>query len=250
MSQEKQTGFLRFSLSQRIEHWVLFISFTALAVTGLPQKYSNTVWAESMIAAMGGIEQVRIWHRYAAIIIMALAIYHGAAVTYKVLVQRVGLSMMISMQDFKDLLGVMAFNFGLGASRPKLPRYNFEEKMEYWAVVWGTVIMIITGFMLWNPIATATFLPGSFIPAALAAHGGEALLAVLAIIVWHMYGVHLRRFNRSMFDGRLSYDEMAHDHGQELEQIESGTLPLPAPADEVAQRRRIFIPVTPCPMNL
>jgi cytochrome b subunit of formate dehydrogenase len=243
MSQKKQTSFLRFSVSQRIEHWVLFISFTALAVTGLPQKYSNASWAESMIAAMGGIEQVRIWHRYAAIIIMALAIYHGAAVTYKVLVQRVGLSMMISMQDFKDLLGVMAYNFGLGSSRPNLPRYNFEEKMEYWAVVWGTVIMIVTGFMLWNPIATATFLPGSFIPAALAAHGGEALLAVLAIIVWHMYGVHLRRFNRSMFDGRLSYDEMAHDHGQELEQIESGTLPLPAPADEVAQRRRIFIPV-------
>jgi cytochrome b subunit of formate dehydrogenase len=64
MSQPKQRSFLRFSVSQRIEHWVLFISFTALAVTGLPQKFSNASWAESMIAAMGGIEQVRLWHRY------------------------------------------------------------------------------------------------------------------------------------------------------------------------------------------
>jgi cytochrome b subunit of formate dehydrogenase len=176
-------------------------------------------------------------------LIMALTIYHGAAVTYKVFVQRSGLSMMISMQDFKDLMGVIAYNFGLGSSRPRLPRYNFEEKMEYWAVVWGTVVMIITGFMLWNPIATASFFPGSFIPAALAAHSGEALLAVLAIIIWHMYGVHLRKFNKSMFNGRLSYDEMAHEHGLELEQIESGTLPPPAPAEDVARRRRVFIPI-------
>ncbi|MCS7039976.1 MAG: hypothetical protein NZP34_10260, partial [Caldilineales bacterium] len=75
--------------------------------------------------------------------------------------------------------------------------------MEYWAVIWGTAVMIITGFMLWNPITTTKFLPGSWIPAAKAAHGGEALLAFLAIIVWHVYNVHIKTFNRSMFTGKL-----------------------------------------------
>ncbi len=240
MSQQKR--YPRFSVPQRIEHWVLFASFTALAITGLPQKFVGIPWAENMIAAMGGIEQVRIWHHYAAFIIMALTIYHGAAVTYKIVVQRVQFSMMVGLQDLKDLFGVMANNLGLSKARPRLPRYNFEEKMEYWAVVWGTVIMAITGFMLWNPIATAKFLPGSFIPAAKAAHGGEALLAVLAIIVWHLYGVIIREMNPSMFTGKLSRKTMAHEHALELEQIDNNTLLQKAPIREQAKRRRIFVP--------
>ena len=97
-------------------------------------------------------------------------------------------------------------------------RFTFEEKVEYWSLLWGTVIMVATGFALWNPIATARFLPGQWIPAALAAHGGEALLAVLAIVVWHGYGVHLRHFNRSMFTGSLSEAEMRQEHPLELEE--------------------------------
>ncbi len=239
----EQKSYLRFSVAQRLEHGLLLLSFTILGITGLPQKFVGMPWAESMIAAMGGIETVRIIHRYAAIVLMALSIYHVIAVAYKIFVQRVELTMMPDWQDLKDLLGVLAYNLGLSRLRPKLPRYNFEEKMEYWAVVWGTVIMAITGFMLWNPIASAKFLPGSFIPAAKAAHGGEALLAVLAIIVWHMYGVHLRRFNKSMFAGQLSYEEMAHEHALELERFERGTLRRPAPPEEEIKRARIFMPI-------
>ena len=242
MSKEQQR-YPRFTLSQQLEHWVLTFSFTILAITGLPQKFVGNPWAESMIAAMGGIEAVRHIHRYSAIVLMVLTIYHGAAVTYKIFVQRVALTMNPGWQDVKDTFGVIAFNLGLTKMRPKLPRYNFEEKMEYWAVVWGTVIMAITGFMLWNPIATARFMPGSFIPAAKAAHGGEALLAVLAIIIWHFYGVHLRRFNRSMFKGSLSRVAMEHEHGLELEQIETDTLPPSAPPEEEARRARVFLPV-------
>lgn len=239
----KQKYYLRFTLSQRIEHAVLFLSFTILAVTGLPQKFVGVPWAESMIAVMGGIETVRIIHRVSAIVLMALAIYHVIAVAYKIVVQRVELTMMPQWQDVKDLLAVLAYNVGLSRYRPKLPRYNFEEKLEYWAVVWGTVIMALTGFMMWNPIATAKFLPGSFIPAAKAAHGGEALLAVLSIIVWHVYGVHIRKFNKSMFTGKLGYEEMAREHALELEQIQTGALRPPAPATDQAKRRRVFIPV-------
>ncbi len=233
----------RFSLSQRLQHWLMVVSFTVLAVTGLPQKFVGMAWAESIIAALGGIETVRIWHRYAAIVLMLVSIYHGGELTYKLLVQRVGLSMMFGWQDVKDLFGVMAYNLGLRRERPKLPRYNFEEKMEYWSLVWGTVLMIMTGFMLWNPIATTRFLPGSFIPAAKAAHGAEAILAVLAIFVWHMYGVHLRKFNLSMFTGKLSREEMEHEHALELEAIESGAVqPVEDPA-AVARRARAFIPL-------
>jgi cytochrome b subunit of formate dehydrogenase len=242
MSQPKRR-YLRFSLAQRIEHWILFASFTLLAITGLPQKFVGLAWAESMIAAFGGIEQTRLIHRWSAIVLIALSVYHVLVVAYKLYVQRVEWSLLPRIQDARDLLGVLFYNFGLKKERPKMPRYNYAEKMEYWAVLWGTVLMAVTGFMLWNPIATARFLPGSFIPAAKAAHGGEALLAVMAIIVWHLYWVHLRRFNPSMFTGSLSAEEMAHEHGLELEQIETGALPPMVPAGEQARHVRVFWPV-------
>ncbi|GAB4427084.1 MAG: hypothetical protein Kow0031_07030 [Anaerolineae bacterium] len=241
MSQSKKY-YLRFSVSQRIEHWLQVFSFTLLAITGLPQKFLGDPWAEAMIAAMGGIELVRIYHRVAAFLMLLGMVYHALYVGYQMFVKRAPLTMLPSWQDAKDFYSVLSYNLGLKGAWPKMPRYNFEEKAEYWAFVWGAVVMALTGFMLWNPIATANFFPGSFIPAAKAAHGGEALLAVLAIIVWHFYGVHLRKFNKSMFTGKLSRDEMAHEHALELEEIDGNGYPE-APADEVARRRRVFIPV-------
>ncbi len=110
-------------------------------------------------------------------------------------------------------------------------------------MVWGTAVMGITGFMLWNPILTAQILPGQFIPAAKAAHGGEAILAVLAILVWHLYNVHIKMFNRSMFTGKMTRQQMEEEHAEELAEIEAGrSRPAPEPA-AMRRRERLFLPV-------
>jgi formate dehydrogenase gamma subunit len=234
--------YLRFDKGARIEHALLILSFTVLTVTGLPQKYPETTWAAVMITMMGGIELTRIIHRVAAVLLMLSTIYHGGILTYKVLVLRVKWTMMPSLKDVKDAWQTFAHNLGWAKEAPKMGRYTYGEKFEYWAVIWGTVVMIITGFMLWNPIATTSILPGAFVPAAKAAHGGEALLAVLAIITWHFYNVHFKHFNRSIFTGWISRHEMKEEHALELEAIEAGEVaPQPDP-EAVEKRRRIFMP--------
>ncbi|HET6845832.1 MAG TPA: c-type cytochrome domain-containing protein, partial [Anaerolineales bacterium] len=112
----------------------------------------------------------------------------------------------------------------------------------YWALIWGILIMALTGFMMWNPLATIQILPGEFIPAAKTAHGAEAILAVLAIIVWHMYGVHIRRFNKSMWTGKLTEAEMLHEHPLELADIKAGVDKLPPPS-VVRARQRVYYPI-------
>jgi cytochrome b subunit of formate dehydrogenase len=151
-------------------------------------------------------------------------------------------TMLPGIRDLRDAVHWVLFNLGLRREHPHLPRYNFGEKAEYLAVVWGTVIMIITGYMLWNPISTASILPGEVIPAARAAHSAEALLAVLSIIVWHMYNVHIRRFNRSMFTGKLSREAMEEEHAEELESIERGDTVPEYPPEVIARRKRLFWP--------
>jgi formate dehydrogenase gamma subunit len=242
MSQH-QTTYARFSTLQRIEHAILLASFTTLSVTGLPQKYADSGWGSAMIAWMGGIESVRQIHHIAAILLMLATIYHGAAVTHKIWVQRVRLTMLPSFQDLKDGFQAMFYNVGLAKNPPQMGRYTFGEKAEYWAVIWGTVIMVITGFMLWNPIVTATLLPGQVIPAAKAAHGGEALLAILSILTWHMYNVHVKLFNKSMFTGQISRHEMEEEHPLELADIEANRVGPRATDQGMQRRQRQFIPV-------
>lgn len=235
--------FRRFDRGQRIEHGLLLFSFTVLAISGLPQKYPDSVWGSAMIQAMGGIELVRYIHHAAAILLMLETVYHAVAVAYKIFVTRRPLSMLPTFQDVRDGIQSLAYNLGFASMKPAMGRYNFGEKVEYWAVIWGTVIMIITGFMLWNPIATAQFLPGQIIPAAKAAHGGEALLAVLSIITWHVYHVHIKHFNRSIFTGYIGRHEMEEEHMLELAEIETGrAVPLPDPAT-VRRRQMFFVPV-------
>jgi len=238
-----RSAFLRFTLGQRIEHILLILSFTTLVITGLTQKYAGATWAEWMIAAMGGIEVVRVIHRIAAVLFILETIYHIGVIGYKLYVARLGPSMLPGIQDARDGVQAFLYNLGLAKRQPRMGRYTFDEKAEYWALIWGSVVMVLTGFMLWNPIAAARLLPGQFIPAAKAAHGGEALLAFLAILVWHLYHVHLRTFNKSIFTGTLTREEMAHEHPLELEAIENGTAPTPAPKIERNRRERIYLPI-------
>jgi cytochrome b subunit of formate dehydrogenase len=237
---EDSRRYRRFRVSDRVEHWLLTLSFGLLGLTGLVQKFATASISEWAIGIMGGIETVRVLHRVAAVIMMLETVYHLGTAGYKIFVLRTRLSMLPGLRDVRTAIQSVLYNVGISKDRPQQGRYTFEEKLEYWAVVWGTLVMGITGFMLWNPIATARFLPGDFIPAAKAAHGGEALLAVLAIIVWHLYHVHIRHLNLSMFTGHLSEEEMLDEHPLELAEIKAGVAEAPVIPEEVARRRPVF----------
>jgi len=242
---EPPPSYSRFTRSDRVQHVVMLVSFLVLAVTGLPQKYIylNNPYLDDLIDLMGGLEAVRVVHRWAATALMLVTVYHLLSVAQRVLVRRVALSMLPRYQDALDAWRSVRYNLGWAGARPRMDRFTWEEKLEYWSLIWGTIVMIATGFMLWNPIATARLLPGQWIPAAQVVHGGEALLAILAVLVWHFYAVHLRQFNRSMLTGRISEEEMEHEHPLELERIKAGTSqPALDPALR-ARRQRIFLPV-------
>jgi cytochrome b subunit of formate dehydrogenase len=242
---EPPPSYSRFTRSDRVQHVVMLVSFLVLAVTGLPQKYIylNNHYLDDLIDVMGGLEAVRVVHRWAATALMLVTVYHLLSVAQYVLVRRVALSMLPRYQDALDAWRSVRYNLGWAGARPRMDRFTWEEKLEYWSLIWGTIVMIATGFMLWNPIATARLLPGQWIPAAQVVHGGEALLAILAVLVWHFYAVHLRQFNRSMFTGRMSEEEMEHEHPLELERIKAGKAERTLDPPALARRQKLFLPV-------
>ncbi|RPJ26810.1 MAG: hypothetical protein EHM33_10270 [Chloroflexi bacterium] len=243
MSTPATRTYERFPLARRIEHWTMMLSFTILAITGLPQKFPASELSIAFVYILGGIENLRMIHHFAAIVMMLGTAWHLLVFGYLGYVRRTRLSMLPNLQDMKDGWQALLYNIGRAKTPPQMGRYTFEEKMEYWAFVWGAIIMGLTGFMMWNPLTTTRLLPGEAIPAAKAAHGGEALLAVLAIIIWHMYGVHIKRFNKSMFTGRISEQEMLHEHPLELADVKAGIAERPVDTVALRKRQRIYLPV-------
>lgn len=234
----------RFNIARRLEHILLILSFSTLAVTGLVQKYALNSVSVAIISFLGGIEIVRIIHRIAAVTFFLEGVYHFILMAYLLYVKRKEATMIPGIKDGFDAIYELLHNLGLRKEAPKMPRYNYAEKMEYLAMIWGYFLMGLTGFMLWNPILTTKLLPGEFVPAAKVAHGLEAVLAVLAIFLWHFYHVHIKHWNWSMFKGYLTRHEMVEEHGAELEKIEKGE---PGPEiDPVVYKKRmkIFTPVS------
>jgi cytochrome b subunit of formate dehydrogenase len=148
--------------------------------------------------------------------------------------------MLPRVKDVKDVVQNLGYYLGLGASRPRFARFGYAEKAEYWAVVWGTIIMGLTGLMMWFKIGVFSFLPRWWIDIALAIHFYEAVLATLAIIVWHFYQVifdpDVYPINWAFYDGRMSealYREehtLAYEQNRERETTKSETPGGPEPS--------------------
>jgi len=213
----------RFTLAQRIEHFVLILSFNMLAFTGLPQKYFQTGWAERIIQLLGGIERTRFIHRTFALILIAEALWHIGAMLAARRAGREHGDMAVNFGDFRRVLGDIAFLLGLRREKPAFARYDYRQKLEYWAVVWGTVVMATSGLIMWFPETVARYLPGVIVPASRVAHGGEALLAILSVIIWHFYNAHFRPdifpMDRAMWSGEIPLERLRHDHRAEYERV-------------------------------
>ncbi|HYB89884.1 MAG TPA: cytochrome b/b6 domain-containing protein [Candidatus Binataceae bacterium] len=214
---------IRFSVRQRIEHLFVMLLFVVLGLSGLAQKFFEAQWAQWVIAAMGGIHRVRWVHRGAGILFAAVVAAHIAAALVLVISKRTSPSMVITRKDFRDAVMMMRYYLRVSDEQARFDRYDYRQKFEYWGMVVGSLLMIVTGLMLFFPVLTTRFLPGEFIPAARTAHSNEGLLAFLIVITWHIYNAHLSPdvfpFDVGIFTGKVSHERMEKEHPLEYERM-------------------------------
>jgi formate dehydrogenase gamma subunit len=199
--------------NQRVQHWLLLTSFITLVLSGFALQYPDS-WLAWLL---GGSEYLRrIIHRIAAVIMLVVGIYHLAYLFWSKDGRLWVKDMMIRGKDFKDVIGNFGYYFGVSKARPKIARFGYAEKAEYWAVVWGTLVMGLTGLMIWFKLGVFSFLPRWAIDIALAVHFYEAVLATLAIVVWHFYHVifdpDVYPVNFAFLDGRVSEEHYREEH--------------------------------------
>lgn len=211
---------IRLSANQRFQHWLLLISFILLVLSGFALQYPTT-WLAWLL---GGESLRRIIHRVSAILMLMLGAYHLLYLAFSKEGRQWVKDMLPKLKDVKDVAGNFAYYLGIRKKKPKIARFGYAEKAEYWAVIWGTIIMGITGLIIWFKIFVFGFLPRWWIDIALAVHFYEAVLATLAIIVWHFYQVifdpDVYPLNFALIDGRVSEELYKEEHELAYEQLQ------------------------------
>jgi len=209
----------RFDLGQRWEHLVVILSTTILLLTGLPQKYRDFSWSQDLLSTPERLELIRQIHHIAAIVLALEAVYHLGRAIYLMARRKLPGEMLPTWQDVLDAGQMLQYLLFLRKDKPKFGRYNFEQKVTYWFIFFGFLLMGVSGFIIWFPEFFTQFLPGGVVPAAKLAHSTESVVAAIFILIWHIYHVHLERLNLSIFTGRLSEHEMREFHAKEYERL-------------------------------
>ncbi|NOX19098.1 MAG: DUF4405 domain-containing protein [Chlorobi bacterium] len=213
-------GLPRFTKNEIIQHILLLTSFITLAITGFALRFPYSFWAEGLLS-LGLSEPIRqVVHRTAAVIMVATGIYHviyllatprGRDVLYELLPR---------FDDLKQAVDNIMYYLHLSKKPPQFGQYDYAEKAEYWALIWGTFVMGLTGFFLWFPTTVGDWAPVWLIKVSEIVHFYEAILASLAILVWHWFFVmfHPKEYPMSFtwIDGKMPLHHYREHHEKQF----------------------------------
>jgi len=224
--------YLRMTVHERLQHGVLVISFVLLVITGFMLRFPEAWWVQAIRSLSPHTFEWRsLIHRIAGVVMLVAGAWH----IWYLLLTRPGRGLLRDLwprwRDFTDPFKVLRFNLGLSPTKPSFGRFSYIEKTEYWAMVWGTILMGLTGVLLWFENTSIGMITKLGYDISRTVHYYEAILATLAIIFWHFYFVifnpDVYPMNLSWLTGRMSEREMLEEHPAELVrlQLEAGIEP-------------------------
>ncbi|MDQ8154556.1 MAG: cytochrome c3 family protein [Gemmatimonadota bacterium] len=220
------TLYLRMSLNERLQHASLVISFITLVITGFALKFPEAWWVAPLHRNFPGVFDLRsLVHRIAGVVMVIASLYHIYYIAFVPRGRQLVKDLLPGLQDVREVIGMMKYNLGWSTEKPKFDRFSYIEKSEYWALVWGTILMGATGVILWFDNTFMNLLSKLGWDIARTVHYYEAWLATLAIVVWHFYFVifnpDIYPINLAFWKGTLTEHEMLEEHPKELERLKS-----------------------------
>lgn len=219
-----RTLYLRMTLQERLQHFALLISFLTLVITGFMLRFPETWWARHIYEISSSAFDYRsLIHRIAAVIMVAASLYHIFYLSFTERGKQLLRDLLPKYKDLQDAIGMFKYNIGLSKEKPLLDRFSYVEKAEYWALIWGTAVMTLTGIALWFENMFISNYGLLTWQVARSIHYFEAWLAFLSIVVWHFYFVMFNPdifpMNLAWIKGTIPEEEMAEEHPLEFKRI-------------------------------
>ncbi len=184
MREEKSVR--RMEPDEVVQHFILALSFTVLVITGFSLRFYDAWWSKWIFSWEGGYNFRGTVHRFAGVILLLASLWHLFFLA-TARGRRFLKDIWPRVEDFHHFWQTSAHNLGLRRDHPRFGRFSYVEKAEYWALVWGTMVMGVTGLLLWFDNLFINWLPKGFLDVMLVVHYYEAWLAFLAVLIWHMY---------------------------------------------------------------
>ena len=215
------------TMNERIQHSLLASSFIILVITGFMLKFPETFWVKwiSFVLGSGAFEARSAIHRVASVIMVGVSLYHLGYLLFTQRGKKLLKDFWVRKQDLYDMFRQLGYLTGKNKEHVKFGRFSYIEKMEYWAVAWGTIVMGLTGGVLWFENTFLKIIDTSGMDIATTIHYYEAILASLAILVWHFYFVFFNPdvfpMNKAWYKGVLTREEMEREHPLELAEMEN-----------------------------
>lgn len=231
----------RMNLHFRVAHWLTVVSFPTLVITGFALKFPEAWWAAPIVRWEGHLPLRGTVHRVAAVVLMASLVYHIVHLIASRRDRGILRHMRPGIQDAVDIINMFRYNLGLAKEWPRFGMFSYAEKFEYLAYIWGSVVMIGSGFLLWFENLTLGYLPKWVSDAATAIHYYEAILATLAILIWHFYMTifdpDVYPMDKAWLTGKASADHLKHTRpGYYLELVEKSRVAETPAAEATAAR--------------
>jgi cytochrome b subunit of formate dehydrogenase len=221
----------RYSIHIVIQHLLMAVTFAVLVITGIPLKYYDAQWAYWLNSALGGITVTRVIHRVAACVMMFSGGYHLMTIIIGPMMAiwrkrfNVRRTMIPLPKDLVDFVQDIEYFLGLRSTRPAMEKFCYKQKLHYLAAFWGNTVLIASGLTLWFPEKAVHILPHLRLTVDIfrLLHSDEAVLAMLTILVWHLYNVHLApgRFPIQwlFLTGRITKDHLIEEHFLEYQRL-------------------------------
>lgn len=216
-----ESSYRRFSRAMTFGHMALALSFITLALSGFALRYPDAWWAQIVFHGETGLALRGLIHRISAVVLIAVAVVNAVFLVCTRAGRLEFGYLMLRIQDIKDIFHNMGYMLGICKTHPRFDRYNYMEKLEYWGMWWGTVLMILTGFCMWFVNQFLSLFPKIALDIVALIHYYEAWLAILTIAVWHFYFMIFEPdtypMNWTWITGNISLKEMKERHPLEYE---------------------------------
>lgn len=223
----KRPQVVRMTTGEVWQHTILMLTFIVLVISGFSLRFSESWFAKLFFGWEGGFRMRGQVHRVAAILFVIGAIWHLVYIFTSRRGRQFLADMLPKWLDVTQARDRVAFNLGIVPRPPAFGRFSYVEKAEYWALIWGTIVMFVTGVILWFDNWFIHYLPKGALDVALVVHYWEAWLATLAIAVWHLYSTvfspEVYPMNPAWINGRMPEALYAHEHAGHVDEARAET---------------------------
>ena len=198
LSTESRGGrILRYTFSERLNHWITGLAYVYCLITGLAFWSPYMYWLSSVV---GGGPTARFWHPW-----FGLLFTIGLIWMFKQWMP----DMVITAVDRAWQRAIKYYVENQDDKLPAIERFNYGQKLFFWVMFWGGLLLLLSGFGLWF----VESIPPWVRHLSVAVHVTAALVTIGAFIIHVYMGTAMVRGGfTAIVRGEVSTEWARHHH--------------------------------------